>query len=300
MIKIKEGFKEERFVSLPVELLLKYSLDPLIGNLYLRKIGFFPKVKYHYVQKERGTDYAILIYCVGGRGWYEINNIHYEIEANQFIIIPKDTAYSFGADESDPWTIYWLHFQGIMADRFYLPDPVPVSVLPGEGSRVQERIQLFEEIYSSFSMGYNKENMVYCSMCLYMFMASFRWIGQYEHVNMPDDSQPSFSSKVIWYMEENVASNLTLSSLASYFKYSPSHFSMLFHKETGISPINYFLRLKIQKACQYIALTDLKINEISIKLGFEEPAYFSRLFTKIMGMPPSAYRKKESEHTAQV
>ena len=73
---------------------------------------------------------------------------------------------------------------------------------------------------------------------------------------------------------------------------------MLFQKETGSSPINYFIRLKIQKACQYIELTNLKLNEIALRLGFEEPAYFSRLFTKVMGISPSAYRAKESEHSA--
>ena len=97
-------------------------------------------------------------------------------------------------------------------------------------------------------------------------------------------------------MQENVERNLTLEQLATYFKYSSSHFSMLFQKETRMSPINYFIRLKIQKACQYIMLTNLKLNEISIKLGFEEPAYFSRIFTRVMGVSPSVYRKKESEH----
>ena len=72
--------------------------------------------------------------------------------------------------------------------------------------------------------------------------------------------------------------------------------SMLFQKETGVAPISYFIRLKIQKACQYIVLTGLKLNEISTKLGFEEPAYFSRTFTKVMGFSPSEYRKRESEH----
>ena len=60
--------------------------------------------------------------------------------------------------------------------------------------------------------------------------------------------------------------------------------------------IGYFPRVKyhyIQKACQYIELTDLKLQDIATAIGFEEPAYFSRLFTKIMGMTPSAYRKQE-------
>lgn len=69
---MKEGFKGERFASLPDNLLETYSKDPLIGDLFLRKIGYFPRVKYHYIQKEHGCDYTMLIYCTDGEGWYEI------------------------------------------------------------------------------------------------------------------------------------------------------------------------------------------------------------------------------------
>lgn len=296
MIKLKEGFKGERFISLPEELLFRYSKEPLIGNLYIRRIGFFPKVKYHYVQKDKGVDYAMLIYCTDGKGWYTIYGKKYEIKENQFVIIPPDTPYSFGADKSNPWTIYWLHFRGQLTASFLLSNPVPSSILPSEHSRLKDRIDLFEEIYSCYSLGYIKEYMIYSSMCLYLFLASFLWVEQYRHIQIPSLKEYPFSSKVIHYMQENLEKNLSLDQLATYFKYSPSHFSMLFQKETGVSPINYFIRLKIQKACQYIALTNLKLNEIATKLGFEEPAYFTRIFTKIMGVSPSAYRKKESEH----
>lgn len=295
MIKIKEGFKGERFVSLPEELLDMYNSDSLIGNLYVRKIGFFPKVKYHYVQKSQGSGYAMLIYCTGGRGWYSIYGKTYSIEQNQYIIIPPDTPYSFGADEADPWTIYWLHFKGKLCNEFLVSNPVPQAILPGEHSRLQERIRLFEEIYSSFAMGYTKEYMIYSSMCLYQFLSSFKYLEQFRYHQQSNYTEHSFAARVIHFMQENLENNLTLEQLATYFKYSPSHFSMLFQKETRMSPINYFIRLKIQKACQYIVLTNLKLNEISTKLGFEEPAYFSRIFTKVMGISPSMYRKKESE-----
>lgn len=57
--------------------------------------------------------------------------------------------------------------------------------------------------------------------------------------------------------------------------------------------MNYYIQLKIRKACEYIELTSLKLSEIALKVGFEEPAYFSRIFTKIMGITPSAYRRQE-------
>jgi AraC-like DNA-binding protein len=295
MTKIKDGFKGERSISLPEMLLEEYSHDTFIGNLYVRKIGYFPKVKYHYVQKDKGCGYTMLIHCTDGKGWYNINGKQYHLGKNQYVILPYDKTYSFGANEKEPWTIYWLHFKGKLVSSFIPHSYIPRSIISDESSRIQDRIALFEEIYRSFSMGYIKEYMTYSSMCLYMFLSSFIYPEQYRNRHTPAQKEFSFSSKVIHHMQENIEANLTLNQIAGWFKYSPSHFSMLFQKETGVSPISYFIRLKIQKACQYIEFTNLKINEISIKLGFEEPAYFSRIFSKVMGISPSAYRKKESE-----
>ena len=296
MAKKKEGFKGERFIYLPEELLLEYRKDPLIVNLYVRKIGFFPKVEFHYVEKEEGTDYAMLIHCIEGKGWYHIYGKTYPVQKNQYIIVPPHVPYSFEADSHDPWTIYWVHFCGKLTESFLSPNPAPQEILADEHVRQLVRIRLFEEIYSSFARGYIKEYLAYSSMCLYTFLSTFIFQEQFRHIDLPTHKENSFSMRVIYYLQEHVETNLTLKDLAEYFKYSESHFSTLFQKETGTSPINYFTRLKIQKACQYIELTDMKLNEIAMRLGFEEQAYFSRVFTKVMGISPSSYRKKEADN----
>ena len=142
-------------------------------------------------------------------------------------------------------------------------------------------------------MGYIKEYMIYASMCLHQFLASFMYIEQFRHSAISTQKEYPFIAKVTHYMNENIHQNLTLEELATYFKYSPSHFSALFRKETGVSPIHYYIRLKIQKACEYIELSDLKLSEIATRLGFEDASYFSRIFTHVMGISPSRYRTQE-------
>ncbi|MBQ8423210.1 MAG: AraC family transcriptional regulator [Coprobacter sp.] len=299
MIKIKEGFQGERILSLPEDILHKYRQDTLIKQLFVRKIGFFPKVKHHYVQKSNGVKYCMLIYCVAGKGWYSINGSDFKhIDTNQYIILPARTPYTFYADKSTPWSIYWLHFEGLLSDNFLPSVARPRDIQPGDTSRIQDRLELFEEIYANFAMAYTREYMVQASMYLYPFLSSFLHLEQFRHYKLSSSQEQTLSMKAIHYMSENICNKISLEQLADNFKYSVSHFSALFQKETGYSPISYYIQLKVRKACQYLELSNLKIIEIAEKVGFEEAGYFSRVFTNIMGISPSEYRKRERNNSA--
>lgn len=295
MTTLKESFRGQRMATIPESLLAKYKDDSLIGLLFLRKIGYFPHAKYHHVKKNDGCSYALLIHCTDGEGWVEIFHKRITIHKHQYIIIPADTPYSFGTDNSNPWTIYWIHFCGKLINTFApsLVEPRAKDVSPAESSRLQERTHIFEEIFSSFSMGYIREYMAYSSMCLYHYLASFIFLEQYRDFPSQAHTPPTLIDRMMHYMNENVSQNLSLQDLSQYFHYSPSHISAIFSKQTGMSPINCFLRIKIQKACYYLELSNLKIHEIASTLGFSDPAYFSRLFHKIMKVSPQNYRNNE-------
>ena len=225
-------------------------------------------------------------------GWYETDVRKHIIPKNSFVILPAGMPYSFGSDNTNPWTIYWVHFCGTLAARFADGTPVRGSIEPADNSRITERLKLFEEIYDAFSQAMVPGYQAYALMCLYHYLASFTMLEQYRHVAGPVDESRSFISRVMHYMNENVHRPLTLEQLAGHFRYSPSRFSAIFRAETGMSPMSYFLRTKVQYACAYLELSDMKINEISIRLGISVPAYFSRLFRRTMGMSPQAYRQE--------
>lgn len=106
-------------------------------------------------------------------------------------------------------------------------------------------------------------------------------------------------SAAIHYMKENLGKKLTLAELADYTGYSPSYFSNLFLKRTGYAPLSYFNQIKIQKACQFLDFTDMKVNQVCYRVGIEDAYYFSRLFSQIMGMSPREYKKVKKDRRDQ-
>ena len=95
----------------------------------------------------------------------------------------------------------------------------------------------------------------------------------------------------IEFMKKNIDKKLTLYDLTSYNGLSKTQLTDIFNERTGYSPIDFFIRLKIQKACFYLDFTDMAVSEIAEKIGYNDQYYFSRLFKKVMGKSPSAYRR---------
>ena len=99
---------------------------------------------------------------------------------------------------------------------------------------------------------------------------------------------------VIQFMKKNIDSVLTIDQMAAQAGLSPTHFSRLFSQQAGFPPMEYFIHLKIQRACRFLTLSPLSVKEISSRLGYSDQYYFSRIFHKVMGISPAAYRRNQS------
>jgi len=134
------------------------------------------------------------------------------------------------------------------------------------------------------------ENLEYSNLCLNHLLASFKYVNQFRKVNFAEEKD--ITKKAILYMKQNIDGQLTLKEIAAHFRLSVSHFSRLFKQRTRYAPMDYFIQLKMQYACQLIDHSNMQISEVSRELGYEDAFYFSRMFKKTVGMSPMAYKKK--------
>lgn len=287
----RQGFEGQKLIVLPKRIDAEFlRKDPITRQIYITDIGYYPKAYQHYVERPNGIDQHIIIYCVEGRGWVSINKKRMDISPSHFIVIPANTAHRYGALEADPWTIYWLHFKGdIATDVVNLITCNSQNYLPYL-SYNENRIKLFEEICYNLEKGFNADNLRYVNMIFYHFLSSLLYEEKY---NQPEKQQAKDPiSKAIEMMHEKLHTNQTLNDFAKYAHLSVSHFSSMFKERTGFSPVDYFNHLKMQRACQELSFTNKTVKLIADELGFSDQYYFSRIFSRFMGVPPSEYRSK--------
>ncbi|MDV3106897.1 AraC family transcriptional regulator [Segatella copri] len=295
-LKIKDGFKGERSLIMPEMILNLAKEDPVLRNLHITDIGYYPHATYHYRERTEPIDQCVLIYCVKGSGKYSINGKQYEVKANQYFILPAMTPHAYASNNNDPWTIYWIHFRGNLADYYAEGAEKPITVSPNLSSRIADRNNIFEDIFLTLSDGYTIENLRYTASMLHFYLGSLRYLPLYRKYHKKEQQNDKEIDTVInaslKFMEENIERQVTLQDISQYTGYSISHFSAIFKSHTGHSPLSYFNQLKIKKACELLDTTDMKINQISYKIGIDDSYYFSRLFTKTVGISPKKYREK--------
>lgn len=287
----RQGFEGQRLIVLPKKITADFlTRDPVTRQIYITDIGYYPKAKFHYVERPAGISQHIIIYCVEGRGWVETGKKRTEIDPSQFIVIPAGTAHKYAAYENEPWTIYWIHFKGDLAT--YIVELIGYSTKNNKPSLAfsENRIRLFEEIYSNLEKGYGSDNLRYVNMIFYHFLSSLIYEDKFNATEKKKDGD--MIALTIELMQKKIHTVVSLREFASFAKLSLSHFSAVFRERTGYSPIDYFNHLKIQKACQYLLFTGMTVKEAALNLGIEDPYYFSRMFSKLMGISPAAYRKR--------
>ena len=262
--------------------------NSLLKHLHICSIGYYPKAKDHYTYRKKGLPENFLFYCVDGHGWYKIGSQRYEVGPNEFFILPQNTEHTYGSDLDHPWSIYWIHFGGDSLPELNKMQAVQNHFKPHHVKNNGDIVSLFAKIYKTLELGYSIDNLLFSNMCLSEFLTLF--IYNSRHYEPTANDKIDCVDSAILFMQEHINDNISLGDLSSQYNYSVSRFSNLFKQKTGYAPIDYFVQMKMQKACQQLNFTTRSIKDIAFSMGFDDPYYFSKRFRTVMGISPKKYR----------
>jgi transcriptional regulator GlxA family with amidase domain len=98
--------------------------------------------------------------------------------------------------------------------------------------------------------------------------------------------------KIQHWLEERSSEPVTVGTMATRANLSERTFLRRFHNATGLTPKEYMQHLRVAKARESLEFSNLAVNEIAWMVGYEDPGAFRKVFHRVMGLTPGAYRRR--------
>ncbi|WP_105614456.1 AraC family transcriptional regulator [Vallitalea okinawensis] len=283
---------QSRFIRLPIDIInTKQEESPVLKGLITHSVGYREgRSAHHRNIKKHGLEEYFINYCIKGEGWVDVNNRRITISSGDIFLCPTSVDHSYSTGLKNPWETYWSYFSGDYSEYLYqLIDSDLKPIVFNIGYHM-DIVSSFEEILLTLDKGYAaNKHILHATSCLQRILTMIMQLQLNSSKDRKNAHQDVISNS-IRYMQDNIDAFIELDILAANSHLSKDYFGKLFKKEVGYAPLDYFLRLKMQKACELLDITDLSIKEISLSLGYKDYYYFSRCFKKKIGMSPEYYR----------
>lgn len=252
---------------------------------YIQEIGYFETHGSYYTERE-DVDSYLIIYTVAGEGKLTYRGKDYVLKQSTICFIDcRD--YQYYQTVQDTWDFYWVHIYGEQVLSYFSDFSSSESVICAtEGNSIQfiiERIiQLQKNKLISTEIIVAREIInLLTEMLIEKLQINFDVI----------DDIPPYIIEMQAFIDKSYAENIKLDYLSEKFLVSKYQLSKEYKKHIGLSPIDYLIDTRINKAKELLKYTDYNINEISELVGIHNTTHFINLFKKRVGYTPLQFRK---------
>lgn len=234
--------------------------------------------------------YHLIHFVTEGCGKLEIGQEEYSVHAGDAFFIPAEQVAYYEGSVSHPWTYSWIGFTGTRSKniaRLLMKSSKEQYVLHGlEIDKYRQVIQKGAEIEEVSVASHYLANSV-----LYQVAALL-----YRELQKKENGEDSFTlaDEVKSYLDSKYTEDLQMQEVAGAFHIHPNYMSQIFRDKYGISPKQYLMGMKLDKAKDMLITTDLPVLLIAASLGFADQLSFSRTFKGRVGISPTGYRRAKS------
>ncbi len=264
---------------------------PVVQDLFATEAGYYPAGARHDAEQPEGSAEAALLYCLSGNGWCQVGGGTWVLREGWTLLLPPLTPYVYGTCAEVPWSVWHVRFGGARLPAYLqmvgVSSTHPVFYAPD----VEVMVQGFEELYGHLGAardGSADAVLPGLSTTLAYLLGRLRFR---QHV--PDERRRANEEKImasLRYMRAHLSEPCQLDVLAAAAQMSVSHYAHLFKQQMNTPPVHFFIRLKMQRACELLGATDQPVGEVAAQVGYGDPFQFCRMFKKVVGTAPTRYR----------
>jgi AraC-like DNA-binding protein len=267
--------------------------NPVNGEISVLFSGYEATKPAHNVGPQV-LDYFLLHHVLGGKGTFHCMGKTYKLEAGDSFFIFPGELIRYTADEHEPWIYRWVGFRGTRAAE--LLNQLGISQFhcaakPSNHRRAGVYLARIERALMSNEPGAGLRAEGLMRMLLSEYAGDKPWGTEQQNRKRPIEQQIERS---IRWLSLQYAQPVSIEQMAQALGYNRTHLSRMFKRYTGMSPMNYLLKIRMEKA-KLLLKENLTIEQVASSVGFSDPLYFSKQFKKWCGQSPSEYRNNEHE-----
>ncbi|MDR2143285.1 MAG: helix-turn-helix domain-containing protein [Treponema sp.] len=228
-----------------------------------------------------------ILYITEGRGTFTSGGVTRTVVPGSIFLILPGIEHKYKPELSTGWHEYWIGFSGdyfdnLVKEKFLVPEDIFLEI----GLR-DDIIAIFNNILAEVAAQQPLFQFRSCSLLLSLLTEIICRVRRNE--------QPDYHEKIIekakYLMRANIYNAINIASISEQLGISASRLNEIFKSYTSMTPYQYYIHIKINKAESILEEKDTSVKEAAFKMGFDDRYYFSRLFKKKTGVSPLEWKK---------
>ena len=282
-------------------------LDPVFSSIACAVLG---AGRYSFSPDWRLPPGAIehnrLLVALRGAADVRVAGVWYRLAPGDVVLIPPRTAHEARNDPQAPLTAYVVDFEarlhGVLDVAAFCGLPVAMTPGPLRRGKIAASAESIVRHLTSLIPGYQLALHTHCVRLLDLL-----WKETLARavVAAPAGAAPGARAldlvrfrPAFRLVEARYAERLSLDQLADAVHLHPAYFSTLFKRVTGLSPLRFLVRYRVERARDLLLASDESLGEIARRTGFYDAAHLIRVFRRVEGVAPGSYRRERPERAA--
>lgn len=220
--------------------------------------------------------YWLIHYVQSGRGLFLREGTRYPVSAGEFFVIEPGSDTYYEADEADPWVYTWIGFTSDAP----LPATLPPVVRCAAAGRIFDRMKRCENM--------EKGRSAYLCGMLWQLMGA---VMDMDSSGETAHDRHDYIDKALSYMNTEYLRSVTVGEIAAALNLNRSYFSTLFTERMGVSPKEYLISLRMERAAEIMTEMGGTPAMAAASVGYSDIYQFSKMFKSRYGVSPREYIK---------